>query len=144
MERDEHMDRHVLSSYALEQGLLMNFVFKREALFRPERYQEWLGKSEYKDRCVLDFGEVHLSIIRFGNFENGLQFDRDHEVVYEIAIMDAKTGALVYHEAKGHHQRYGDGQVRTGLTLKDLECIVLELMHVYKLERTPRILDGLG
>ena len=144
MERDEHMDRHVLSGYALEQGLLMNFVFKREALFKPEQYQEWLGRSEFKDRCVLDFGEVHLSIIRFGNFESGLQFNRDHEVVYEIAIMDAKTGALIDHEATGNHQLYGDGEVRTGLTFKDLECIVLELMHVYKLERTPRILDGLG
>ena len=49
MERDSHMDRHVLSGYALEQGLLMNFVFKREALFKPEQYQEWLGRSEFKD-----------------------------------------------------------------------------------------------
>ena len=61
MERDEHMDRHVLSSYALEQGLLMNFVFKREALFRPERYQEWLGKSEYKDRFLIYGRCAHIT-----------------------------------------------------------------------------------
>ena len=144
MERDEHIDRHVLSGYALEQGLLMNYVFKREALFKPEQYQEWLGRSEFKDRCVLDFGKVHLSIIRFGNFESGLQFNRDHEVVYEIAIMDAKSGALIDHEATGDHQLGGDGQVRTGLKFVDLECIVLELMHAYKLKGTPRILDRLG
>ena len=122
----------------------MNYVFKREALFKPEQYQEWLGRSEFKDRCVLDFGKVHLSIIRFGNFESGLQFNRDHEVVYEIAIMDAKSGALIDHEATGDHQLGGDGQVRTGLKFVDLECIVLELMHAYKLKGTPRILDRLG
>ena len=142
MERDEHMDKYRLSEYALEQGLLMNYVFKREPLFKPERHSKWLGRSEFKDRCVLDFGKVHLSIIRFGTLENGLQFDRDRAVVYEIAIMDAKSGALIDHEATGEHQLGGDGQVRTGLKFVDLECIVLELMHAYKLKGTPRILEN--
>ena len=128
MERDEHMDKYRLSEYALEQGLLMNYVFKREPLFKPERHSKWLGRSEFKDRCVLDFGKVHLSIIRFGTLENGLQFDRDR--------------ALIDHEATGEHQLGGDGQVRTGLKFVDLECIVLELMHAYKLKGTPRILEN--
>ena len=136
MERDEHMDKYRLSEYALEQGLLMNYVFKREPLFKPERHSIRLGRPEFKDRCVLDFGKVHLSIIRFGTLENGPY------CVYEIAIMEAKSGALIDHEATGEHQLGGDGQVRTGLKFVDLECIVLELMHAYKLKGTPRILEN--